>query len=81
MRRALLVRGQTNFVRMLWRFNSVFNPRRQLADHARPVAYQMRLPSAPAATPTRADVAQLYVLRPPAARARDAALAEPDQPL
>src|SRR5204863_226023 len=24
----LLARGQTNFVRMLWRFNSVFNPRR-----------------------------------------------------
>ena len=44
----LLARGQTNFVRMLWRFNSVFNPRRQLADHARPVAYQMRLPSTPA---------------------------------
>src|SRR6185436_955620 len=33
----LLARGQTNFVRMLWRFNSVFNPRRQVADHARPV--------------------------------------------
>jgi hopanoid C-3 methylase HpnR len=71
----LLARGQTNFVRMLWRFNSVFNPRRQLADHARPVAYQMRLPSAPApaAAATRAAVAELYVLRPPAARARHAA--------
>ena len=60
---------------MLWRFNSVFNPQRQLADHARPVAYQMRLPSAPApaAAATRAAVAELYVLRPPAARARHAA--------
>ena len=42
----LLARGQTNFVRMLWRFNSVFNPQRQLADHRRPVRYQMRLPAA-----------------------------------
>ena len=30
----LLARGQTNFLRMLWRFNSVFNPELQLADHA-----------------------------------------------
>ena len=30
----LLAKGQTNFVRMLWRFNRVFNPKRQLADHA-----------------------------------------------
>ena len=58
----LLARGQTNFVRMLWRFNSVFNPTRQLADHARPVAYQMRLP-APAEEPVERD--RLYVLRPP----------------
>jgi len=43
-----LLRGQTNFVRMLWKFNSVYNPARQLADHRRPVRYQMRLPAAPA---------------------------------
>jgi len=57
----LLARGQTNFVRMLWRFNGVFNPKRQLADHARPVAYEMRLPT-PAPT---IDRDRLYVLRPP----------------
>ena len=34
----LLAQGQTNFVRMLWKFNSVYNPQRQLADHQRPVA-------------------------------------------
>ena len=28
-------RGQTNFVRMLWRFNSVFNPQRQFAEHSK----------------------------------------------
>jgi len=43
----LLLRGQTNFVRMLWKFNSVYNPARQLADHRQPVRYQMRLPAAP----------------------------------
>jgi hopanoid C-3 methylase HpnR len=55
----LLARGQTNFVRMLWRWNAVFNPARQLADHARPCRYQMRLP---AAGPKPAS-SQLYVLR------------------
>lgn len=39
-----LARGQTNFLRMLWRFNHVYNPQRQLADHARPVAYELPLP-------------------------------------
>jgi hopanoid C-3 methylase HpnR len=43
-----LLRGQTNFVRMLWKFNSVYNPARQLADHRQPVRYQMRLPAASA---------------------------------
>jgi hopanoid C-3 methylase HpnR len=57
----LLFRGQTNFARMLWRFNEVFNPRRQLADHARPVTYRMHLPEP---TPT-VDRNKLYVLRPP----------------
>jgi len=39
-----LMRGQTNFVRMLWKFNSVYNPQRQAADHDRPVKYAMRPP-------------------------------------
>lgn len=68
----LLARGQTNFVRMLWRFNGVFNPRRQLSDHNRPVKYAMRLPPAlaPGADTRPRD---LYVLRPPA---RERATAE-----
>lgn len=41
----LLARGQTNFLRMLWKFQAVYNARRQLADHARHVTYDMRLPS------------------------------------
>ena len=45
----LLLRGQTNFVKMLWKFNSVYNPKLQLADHQRPVKYQMSLPPPPLA--------------------------------
>jgi hopanoid C-3 methylase HpnR len=64
----LLARGQTNFLRMLWRWNSVFNARRQVADHGRPVTYQMRIPEA--AVPKQ----ELYVLRP-SPRASDAGVA------
>ncbi|MBY8880126.1 hopanoid C-3 methylase HpnR [Actinacidiphila acidipaludis] len=39
-----LARGQTNFARMLWKFNSVYNPARQMADHQRPVRYELPLP-------------------------------------
>ena len=39
-----LMRGQTNFVKMLWKFNSVYNPKLQMADHQRPVQYEMALP-------------------------------------
>ena len=42
-----LMRGQTNFVKMLWKFNSVYNPELQLADHQRPVKYEMNLPPSP----------------------------------
>lgn len=58
----LLAQGQTNFARMLWKFNSVYNPQRQLADHRRPVAYEMRLPE-PA---LQIDADNLYVHRPAA---------------
>ncbi len=40
----LLAQGQTNFARMLWKFNRVYNAERQLADHARPVHYELPLP-------------------------------------
>ena len=60
----LLARGQTNFLRMLWKFNSVYDPRRQLADHARPVSYQMTLPERAAPIATIADRRRLFVLQP-----------------
>lgn len=61
----LLLRGQTNFVRMLWRFGAVYNPDRQYADHSREVRYAMRPPRAPAAA--KPTPAQLYVHAPAAA--------------
>jgi hypothetical protein len=39
--------GQTNFVKTLWKFNSVYDPEKQLADHAAAITYEMRLPVAP----------------------------------
>src|SRR3989475_3177579 len=54
-----LARGQTNFVRSLWKFNSVYNPALMLADHSRPVTYEMKLPPPPKAT---IDPQKLYVL-------------------
>ena len=33
----LLLRGQTNFLRMLWKFSNVYHPELQLADHRQPV--------------------------------------------
>src|SRR5215471_8454741 len=46
----LAVKGQTNFLRMLWKFNSVYNADRQYADHSRETHYQMRPPNFPAGT-------------------------------
>jgi hypothetical protein len=39
-----VLRGQTNFVKMLWKFHGVYNPALQLSDHAQPVRYEMALP-------------------------------------
>jgi hopanoid C-3 methylase len=39
-----LLRGQTNYIRMLWKFSQVYNQERQYADHFKPVRYEMRPP-------------------------------------
>lgn len=41
-----LLRGQTNFIKMLWKFSSVYDPNLQLSDHQQPVKYEMALPPA-----------------------------------
>jgi magnesium-protoporphyrin IX monomethyl ester (oxidative) cyclase len=62
-----LAHGQTNFVRMIWKFNSVYNPQRQLADHARDVHYELPVPE-PRKLTSR-NRAELYVHRRAAAPA------------
>jgi hopanoid C-3 methylase HpnR len=57
----LLAQGQTNFVRMLWKFNSVYNPRRQAAEHERTIRYEMRLPESSGEAVVRND---LYIHQP-----------------
>jgi hopanoid C-3 methylase HpnR len=39
-----VARGQTSGLKMLWKFNSVYDPALQLADHRQPVCYEMSLP-------------------------------------
>jgi hopanoid C-3 methylase HpnR len=56
-----LAQGQTNFVKMLWRFNRVYNPRRQLEDHHSECRYLMELPEH---TRPTVDAGELYVMRP-----------------
>jgi hopanoid C-3 methylase len=60
-----LARGQTNYLKMLWKFGSVYNAARQCGDHGQPVRYAMRerrpLVGKPSGT-------QLYVHQPVGAR-------------
>ena len=60
-----LARGQTNYLKMLWKFSSVYNAERQYGDHARPVKYALGPRRLVAGKPTPA---QLYVHQPVSAR-------------
>jgi magnesium-protoporphyrin IX monomethyl ester (oxidative) cyclase len=57
---SLLVHGQLNFFKSLWRFERVYNADRQFAEHQRAVRYAMR----PPAPRPRPDTRELYVHRP-----------------
>src|SRR5919106_1747824 len=48
-----LLHGQTNFLRMIWKFNSVYRPDLQLADHQQPIKYEINLPPPSTATVER----------------------------
>jgi hopanoid C-3 methylase len=39
-----LMHGQSNFTRMLWRFNKVYNADRQFSDHQRDVRFELPIP-------------------------------------
>ena len=51
-----LLRGQTNFLRMIWKFNSVYRPDLQLADHRQPIKYEINLPPPSTATVNRDEL-------------------------
>ncbi|BDG03825.1 hopanoid C-3 methylase HpnR [Anaeromyxobacter oryzae] len=59
-----LAHGQTNFVRMLWKFDRVYDPALLLRDHGRACPYAMGLP--PHAPTSKIAPEQLYVHRPAA---------------
>ncbi len=60
-----LRRGQTNYVKMLWQFNSFINIDRLMADHAREPVYAMRPPEPIGAPAPRSSI---YVHAPATAR-------------
>ena len=66
----LLVKGQTNFVRSLFSFNSVYKTELLLADHQREVAYEIDLPP-PSRTRISRDSLYLHKTRGRADRAID----------
>jgi len=63
----LLLQGQTNFLKMLWRFNRAYDPAQLLADHARPTQYQIGAPPTVQGMPDRQS---LYVHRAQGRRGR-----------
>ena len=70
----LLLRGQTNFVKSLFKLNSVYRTDLLLADHARPVDYQIPpMPPREAATPAASRALYIHAPKGRAGRAIDAA--------
>jgi magnesium-protoporphyrin IX monomethyl ester (oxidative) cyclase len=66
-----LLRGQTNFVKSVWKFSRVYNADRQFGDHARPVTYAMRPPVLLGGS--RPRPADLYIHAPSNGAVRDGA--------
>jgi hopanoid C-3 methylase len=64
-----LLRGQTNFLHMLWKFRSVYNPNLQLADHQRSVRYELDPP--PVARPVESGLLSIHASRGRRGRALD----------
>jgi magnesium-protoporphyrin IX monomethyl ester (oxidative) cyclase len=62
-----LLRGQTNFIKMIWKFDRVYNADRQYSEHLREAEYLLPPPGeSPAAAPGRKE---LYVHVPARRRA------------
>jgi hopanoid C-3 methylase len=56
-----LVRGQTNFVKSLWKFGSQYDVQKLLRDHREETRYPISLPERKA---DKVDARELYILRP-----------------
>ena len=70
----LLLRGQTNFVKSLFKLNSVYRTDLLLADHARPAEYKIPLPPGTSATqPASGRALYIHAPRGRTGRAIDAA--------
>jgi mRNA-degrading endonuclease RelE of RelBE toxin-antitoxin system len=63
----LLLKGQTNFINMLWNFGKVYNPELLLSDHQQAVKYEMSLPPSPQ---QKVDVKTTYIHAPGGRRGR-----------
>jgi len=59
-----LLRGQTNFMRSITNYNKVYRVEKMLADHARPVHYELPLPPGPETNGSTARASQLYIHTP-----------------
>jgi hopanoid C-3 methylase len=57
----LLLRGQTNFIKSVWKFNSVYDAALLLKDHQQPVRYEIPLPPA---SPQTVRANTLYIHEP-----------------
>jgi hopanoid C-3 methylase len=70
-----LLHGQTNFIKMLWKFDKVYNADRQYSEHLRKVTYELPPPTEQSA-PSQAKRQDLYIHAPvrrrePASRSAD----------
>jgi magnesium-protoporphyrin IX monomethyl ester (oxidative) cyclase len=66
----LLARGQTNFLKMLWKFNDVYSVDRLMRDHEGQVTYPIGLPKVVRLPPGgRPSSDELYVHHPTAVAA------------
>lgn len=70
----LLMKGQTNFVKMLWKFNSIYNAQRQFEEHQKHVTYSMKPPPAHMIKPGASD---LYIHMPKPAKHGEAEVPAP----
>ncbi len=56
-----LIRGQTNFIRGIRKYNKIYSIEKMLADHARPVRYELPFPPGPGTNAPAAKAPQLYI--------------------